>query len=47
MTPVSRATAEGRAYLDLKAKAKAEDRLTDELIQLYVPEGLLGSPGSQ
>ena len=41
MTPVSRTTAEGRAYLDLRAKAKAEDRLTDELIRLYVLEGFL------
>lgn len=41
MTPVSRATAAGRAYLDLKAKARAESRLTDELIQLYVLEGFL------
>ncbi len=41
MTPVSRVTAAGRAYLDLKAKAKKESRLTDELIQLYVLEGFL------
>lgn len=41
MKDVSRATAAGRAYLDLKAKAKAESRLTDELIQLYVLEGFL------
>ena len=41
MTPVSRATAAGRAYLDLKAKATAESRLTGELIQLYVLEGFL------
>jgi hypothetical protein len=41
VTPVSRATAAGRAYLDLKAKAQAEARLTDELIQLYVLEGFL------
>ncbi|QQR99436.1 MAG: nucleotidyl transferase AbiEii/AbiGii toxin family protein [Austwickia sp.] len=41
MKDVSRATAAGRAYLDLKAKARAESRLTDELIQLYVLEGFL------
>jgi len=41
VTPVSRATAAGRAYLDLKAKATAESRLTGELIQLYVLEGFL------
>lgn len=41
MTPVSRGTAAGRAYLDLKAKAKAEARLTGELIQLFVLEGFL------
>lgn len=41
MTPVSGATVAGRAYLDLKAKAKTESRLTDELIQLYVLEGFL------
>ena len=41
MTPTSRASAAGRAYLDLKAKARAEGRLTDELIQLYVLEGFL------
>ncbi len=41
MTTVSRVTAAGRAYLDLKAKAKKESRLTDELIQLYVLEGFL------
>ncbi|MBK7622994.1 MAG: nucleotidyl transferase AbiEii/AbiGii toxin family protein [Kineosporiaceae bacterium] len=34
-------TAAGRAYLDLKAKAQKESRLTDELIQLYVLEGFL------
>ena len=41
MTPVSGATAAGRAYLDLKATAKAQSRLTDEMIQLYVLEGFL------
>lgn len=41
MKDVSRATVAGRAYLNLRAKAKAESRLTDELIQLYVLEGFL------
>jgi len=41
VTIVSRATTAGHAYLDLKARAKAESRLTDELIQLYVLEGFL------
>jgi hypothetical protein len=41
VTTVSRATTAGHAYLDLKARAKAESRLTDELIQLYVLEGFL------
>jgi hypothetical protein len=41
VTAVSRATAAGRAYLDLKAEAKSQSRLTDELIQLYVLEGFL------
>jgi hypothetical protein len=41
VSPVSRDTPAGRAYLDLKAKAKAESRLTDELLQLYVLEGFL------
>lgn len=41
MTPVSRSSAAGRAYLDLKAKAKADGRLTDEMIHLYVLEGFL------
>jgi hypothetical protein len=41
VTAVTRATAAGRSYLDLKAKAKAESRGTDELIQLFVLEGFL------
>jgi hypothetical protein len=41
VTPVSRGTAAGRAYLDLKVKATAEARLTGELIQLFVLEGFL------
>ncbi|MBF4766848.1 nucleotidyl transferase AbiEii/AbiGii toxin family protein [Nocardioides agariphilus] len=41
MTPVSRATVEGRAYLDLQNKARRDGRTTDELIQLYALEGFL------
>lgn len=41
MTTVSRATAAGHAYLDPKARAQAESRLTHELVQLYVLEGFL------
>jgi hypothetical protein len=41
VSPVSRETPAGRAYLDLKAMARTQSRLTDELIQLYVLEGLL------
>ncbi|MBS9535234.1 nucleotidyl transferase AbiEii/AbiGii toxin family protein [Mycobacterium sp. M1] len=41
MSPVSRDTPAGQAYLDLQAQAKASGRLTDELIQLYVLEGFL------
>jgi hypothetical protein len=37
----TRATAGGRAYLDLRQLAKATGRLTDELLQLYALEGLL------
>lgn len=38
MTPVTRATVDGRAYLDLQNKARKGGRSTDELIQLYVLE---------
>lgn len=41
MTAAPRATAAGRAYLDLRAKARIDGRLTDELIQLYMLEGFL------
>lgn len=41
MSPVSGNTSAGRTYLDLKAKAKKESRLADELIQLYALEGFL------
>ncbi|BEP16606.1 nucleotidyl transferase AbiEii/AbiGii toxin family protein [Acidothermaceae bacterium B102] len=36
-----RDTAEGRAYLDLQAKAKIDNRPTDELLSLYALEGFL------
>jgi hypothetical protein len=36
-----RDSAEGRAYLDLQAKAKVEHRPTDELLSLYALEGFL------
>ena len=41
ITAKTRATAAGRAYLDLRAKARIDGRLTDELIQLYMLEGFL------
>jgi hypothetical protein len=37
----SRATLDGRAYLDLRKKAREDRRPVDELIQLYVLEGYL------
>jgi hypothetical protein len=37
----SRATQDGRAYLDLRQKAREERRPVDELLQLYVLEGYL------
>jgi len=41
VTPVTRATVDGRAYLDLQNKARKDGRTTDELIQLYALEGFL------
>ena len=41
MTPPSRATAAGRAYLDLRKRAIAERRPVDEIFQLYVLECFL------
>lgn len=41
MTPPSRATAEGRAYLDLRKKAREDRRPVDELMQLYILESFL------
>jgi len=41
MSRPSRATAQGRAYLDLRAIAHQDGRNTDELLQLYALEGFL------
>lgn len=41
MTPPSRATVDGRAYLGLRGKARAEQRPVDELLQFYVLECFL------
>lgn len=41
MTPVTRATVAGRAYLDLQNKARKDGRTTDELIQLYANQLVL------
>jgi predicted nucleotidyltransferase component of viral defense system len=41
MTRPSRATASGRVYLDLLARARRESRPSDELLTLYVLERLL------
>lgn len=41
MTAPSRATSAGRAYLDLRAKARGDRRPVDELLQLYVLESFL------
>jgi hypothetical protein len=38
----TRATPDGRAYLDLQNKARREKRPTDELLALYALEGFLG-----
>lgn len=38
MSRPTRATAVGRAYLDLQNRAKAEGRGTQELLTLYVVE---------
>jgi Nucleotidyl transferase AbiEii toxin, Type IV TA system len=39
--PPSRATPAGRAYLDLRSKARSDRRPVDELMQLYVLEAFL------
>ena len=41
MSAPSRATPAGRAYLDLRNKARHDHRPVDELLQLYVLEGFL------
>lgn len=41
MTTPSRATPAGRAYLDLRSKARTDRRPVDELLQLYVLESFL------
>ena len=41
MTPPSRATSAGRAYLDLQKRARAARRPVDEYLQLYVLECFL------
>jgi hypothetical protein len=41
MTPPTRATTAGRAYLDLRHKARQDRRPVDELMQLYVLESFL------
>jgi Nucleotidyl transferase AbiEii toxin, Type IV TA system len=47
----TRATSDGRAYLDLQNKARREKRPTDELFALYALEGFLtrlaGSPHNE
>ena len=41
MTKPTKETSAGRAYLELRAKAKKDGRATDELLQLYALEGFL------
>ena len=41
MSPISRGTPAGDAYLDLKNQAQRTGRTTQELLQLYVLEGFL------
>lgn len=41
MSRPTRATAAGRVYLDLQARAKSERRPTEELLVLYVLERFL------
>jgi hypothetical protein len=41
LTPPTRATSAGRAYLDLRKKARQDHRPVDELLQLYVLESFL------
>lgn len=46
MTLPTRATAAGRAYLDLRKKARQDRRPVDELTQLYVLESFLARMAS-
>jgi hypothetical protein len=41
VSPISRETAGGRAYIDLQRRAKESRRNTQELLQLYILEGFL------
>ncbi|HTZ14570.1 MAG TPA: nucleotidyl transferase AbiEii/AbiGii toxin family protein [Mycobacterium sp.] len=41
MSPVTRSTTAGAAYLDLQRQARQNGRLTDELLRLYALEGFL------
>jgi hypothetical protein len=41
MTPISRESAAGRAYISLQQRAKKTGRNTQELLQLYTLEGVL------
>ncbi|ODR10122.1 hypothetical protein BHQ21_03200 [Mycobacterium sherrisii] len=41
MSPISRETAGGRAYINLQRRAKESRRNTQELLQLYILEGFL------
>ncbi|NLG64976.1 MAG: hypothetical protein GX537_05160 [Actinobacteria bacterium] len=45
MTPVSRATPAGRAYLDLQNRARRERRGTQEYLTAYVVERRLAAVG--
>ena len=49
MTPSrpTRATVDGRAYLDLQNLARRQHRPTDELHQLYALEGFLARRGAE
>lgn len=51
MSPISRETAGGRAYIDLQRRAREGRRNTQELLQLYILEGFLArlsrSPSSE
>jgi hypothetical protein len=46
MTPVTRETPGGRAYLDLQNRARRARRGTQELLTLYVVQSWLASSGT-